>query len=88
MKNSIDIAHIVSLFEGTEERGNIYLGSVSVLSQLQGIKEKHVDCILSILDDWAYPKFRVRERIEEAKISVSHRINLQDDEEVSIFPEL
>ena len=38
MKKWADISHIVTLFEGEQHRGNLFLGSISVLKNLEGVK--------------------------------------------------
>jgi dual specificity MAP kinase phosphatase len=88
MQKYIDLSHIYQSEEDNFHKGNLYLGSASVIKDLEELKKYHVDCILTILDDWAYPKFKIKERIEHAQISVSHRISLEDDEEATILPEL
>ena len=61
MKDRINMDHIFSLKEGTHTKGNLYLGGVSAISEIDIIKENHIDCVLTILDDWAYSKFNVKE---------------------------
>ena len=80
MKKRVDMNHIFSLLENTPEKGNLFLGGVSAINDIEFIKEKQIDCVLTILDDWAYPKFKVKEILENAKISVCRRIKLEDDE--------
>ena len=53
--------HVFSLKEGTHAKGNLYLGGVSAISEIDVIKENHIDCVLTILDDRMYSKFNVKE---------------------------
>lgn len=60
-KKDDNISHIISLNEATPEKGNLYLGAVSFLSdRVQLKKEKQIGCVLTILGDRVYTSFNVK----------------------------
>lgn len=60
LKKRVDCNHILSLFDDTPDRGNLYLSSVGFLNQGEEIQSRKIDCILTVLDDWAWNKFNVK----------------------------
>lgn len=76
---------MLALDESNPEKGNLYLSSVSFLNNYEEVKGRKIDCILTVLDDWAWKKFSVKEKVEHMGIGTHHRINLEDDEDNSLF---
>lgn len=76
---------MLALHEGNPEKGNLYLSSVSFLNNYEEVKGRNIDCIVTVLDDWAWKKFSVQEKVEHMGIGTHHRISLEDDEEASLY---
>jgi hypothetical protein len=51
------------LEEGNSKKGNLYLGSVPALNNIEGLRERKIDCVLSVIDDAAYAKNELRRKI-------------------------
>lgn len=82
-------SHIINVFDkagnGPKHKGNLFLSGVYVLED--SVKENlGINCVLSIIDRWAYQNFQVSKNIQKNGIKNHKWIDLEDEEEEDIFP--
>ena len=51
-------SHIINIYSKEEsppqDKGNLYLSGVNVLGKPDLMKNKKIDCVLTIIDKWTY----------------------------------
>lgn len=82
-------SHIINVFDKTENypknKGSLYLSGVYVLED--PVKDDlGINCVLTIIDRWAYQNFKVSHKIQKHDIKHHKWIDLDDVEHENIFP--